>query len=328
MARGTFGPIAERSVDETICVEKPSEVANFLVKVTVAHVVTYFLVGMVAATVLDYESLFAEPIIREYMKSFGSIALFVGPVVQVARGLIIAAVLLPFRSALAARYGWFWLWMLMVGISILSTAAAAPSSIEGVVYTKLPLWYHAIGLPEMLVQTLLFSVLTGLVIRHPRGLLAALPAVFERLLRAVVAASLAFMGYAVVSVLFALASGATIDAGNSLTLEVQGLFIAPFLINGIVAFAAASGLSAPKRLAACLAAFVANAAAILVYQSTVSGAPNLVYALVAPILPSLILWLLISRRRSHAGSPPGLARAADTHSVSEPADSPTAPASS
>jgi hypothetical protein len=283
--------------------EKRSEVAGFLVKVTFAHVVTYFLVGIVAATVLDYESLFAEPVVREYMREFGSIALFVGPLVQVVRGIIVAAVLLPFRGVLATRFGWLWLWLLLVGIAILSTAAAAPSSIEGVVYTRLPLWYHLIGLPEMLVQTLLFSVLTGLVARHPQGVLAALPPVFERLLRALVSASLAFVGYAVVSVLFALMSGAEVDAGQSLTLKVQGLFIVPFFVNGVIAYAAVHGLSRQKRLAGALTSYVVSALAILAYQAVITGMPNLLYALVAPVLPALILWLLMPRVRARGALP-------------------------
>lgn len=38
-------------------------------------------------------------------------------------------------------------------------AGAAPGSIEGFIYTKLPLWYHLGYLPDILLQTLAFSVL-------------------------------------------------------------------------------------------------------------------------------------------------------------------------
>jgi hypothetical protein len=276
---------------------------SFLVKVTIAHAASYFVVGIVAATVFDYESLFAEPVISDYMRGFGSVALFVGPLVQVLRGLITALVLLPFRNVLATRHGWLWLWLLLVGIGILSTSAAAPSSLEGVVYTKLPLWYHFIGLPEMLVQTLIFSVLVWLVARYPQGVLAALPPVFERIVRATVAASLAFVGYAVVSVLFALGAGAEVTAEQSLTLQVQGTFIAPFVLNGAIAFAAARGLSARNRLMAALASYVLGFLSIFLYQAVILGAASPLYALVAPILPALILWLLIPREgHGHAPS--------------------------
>lgn len=297
---------------------------SFLVKVTIAHAVSYFVVGIVAATVLDYESLFAEPVISEYMRGFGSVALFVGPVVQLIRGLITALVLLPFRTVLATRYGWLWLWLLLVGIGILSTSAAAPSSIEGVVYTKLPLWYHFIGLPEMLLQTLLFSFLVFLVARYPHGVLAALPPVFERIVRAAVAASLAFVGYAVVSVLFAIGAGAEVTAEQSLTLQVQGTFIAPFVLNGVIAFVAARGLSTRNRLIAALASYVLGSLSIFLYQAVVMGAVSLLYALVAPILPALILWLLIPREGHGLDAPatsdsigsPGAAAGVESHRVS------------
>lgn len=84
------------------------------------HVVTYLVVGVVASIVLDYASLFSRPVISDYMVEFGSVSLFVGPLIQVLRGLIIAAVLLPFRGVFAQRRGWLWLWLLLVGIGMFS----------------------------------------------------------------------------------------------------------------------------------------------------------------------------------------------------------------
>ena len=226
----------------------------------------YLTVGIVASIALDYASLFGRPVIRDYMVEFGSVSLFIGPVVQIVRGIILALVLLPIRRVITERLGWLWLWLLLVGIGILSTSAAAPSSIEGIVYTRIPLWYHAIGLPEMLVQTLLFSVLVALYERYPQGLLAVLPPVFERIVRALVSASLAFAGYAVVSVMFALLAGATINAQQDLSLRVQGLFLAPFLINFSLAFSAASGTLPRRRTATAIASYVLGVAAILAQQ--------------------------------------------------------------
>jgi hypothetical protein len=40
-----------------------------------------------------------------------------------------------------------------------STALAAPGSTEGIIFTQLPLWFHFIGMPEILLQTLAFSLL-------------------------------------------------------------------------------------------------------------------------------------------------------------------------
>ncbi|WP_169581836.1 MULTISPECIES: hypothetical protein [Microbacterium] len=289
------------------------EVVSFLTRVTLAHVVTYFAVGLIAATVLDYESLLAQPIVRDFMRPFGSVAVIVGPLLQVLRGIVIAAVLLPFRSVLAQRLGWLWLWLLFVGIGIISTPAAAPSSLEGAVYSQLPWWYHLVGMPEILVQTLVFSILTGLIARHPDGVLAALPPVFSRILRAVVVACFSFVGYAVVSVSFALAAGAAVGSAENLSPAVQGLFAAPLIANATIAFFATSGGGARRALPAAALSYAVGALSILGYQAIVFGSADLLYGLIAPILPALVLWFATSRVRpaenaTRAKTPPPATR--------------------
>ena len=271
------------------------EVVRFLTRVTLAHVVTYFAVGLIAATVLDYEDLFAQPIIRDFMRPFGSVAVVVGPLLQVVRGIVIAAVLLPFRSVLAQRLGWLWLWLLFVGVGIISTPAAAPSSLEGAVYSQLPWWYHLVGMPEILAQTLVFSILTGLIARHPDGVVAALPPIFGRVLRAVVVACFSFVGYAVVSVLFALAAGAAVGSAENLSPAVQGVFVAPLLANTAIAFFAPPGGGARRAVAAATLSYAVGALAILGYQAIVFGSAGVLYGLIAPILPALVLWFAASR---------------------------------
>jgi hypothetical protein len=54
-----------------------------------------------------------------------------------------------------------------VGLAIFSTAGAAPGSVEGIIYTKIPLGLQLIGLPEVLLQTLAFSLLVTTWHRHP-----------------------------------------------------------------------------------------------------------------------------------------------------------------
>jgi hypothetical protein len=46
-----------------------------------------------------------------------------------------------------------------IALAILSPAGPTPGSIEGIVYTVLPLQFHLIGLPEALLQTLALSFL-------------------------------------------------------------------------------------------------------------------------------------------------------------------------
>ncbi|HKZ89344.1 MAG TPA: hypothetical protein VJ300_03700 [Thermoplasmata archaeon] len=51
-------------------------------------------------------------------------------------------------------------------------SGAVPGSIEGLVYTKLPLWFRAISLPEILLQTQAFS---WLLVRWDRRTAARAP---------------------------------------------------------------------------------------------------------------------------------------------------------
>jgi hypothetical protein len=83
-----------------------------------------------------------------------------GPLFQPLRGLLLGAVLFLLREPFFhRRNGWLFLWATLVVIGILSPYVAAPGSIEGVVYSTVPLSFHLTSLPEVLIQTLLFSAI-------------------------------------------------------------------------------------------------------------------------------------------------------------------------
>jgi hypothetical protein len=129
-------------------------------RVTACHVVTYFFAGLMAFTVLDYRGQFLSPTLSCFMRPVDAPIVALGPILQVVRGLIFAAALFPFRHVfLAAPGGWRLLWGLMVGMAVLSTTGPAPASIEGFIYTKIPIPQQALGYFEVLPQTLAFSML-------------------------------------------------------------------------------------------------------------------------------------------------------------------------
>jgi hypothetical protein len=141
---------------------------RFAGRVTSCHLVTYFITGVLAYTLLDYEALFQTSGFACLMRPISSRWVAAGPALQVVRGLIFAVALYPFRSVfLGGGPGWLRLWGLLVGLAILSTAGAAPGSVEGLIYTKIPLGSQLIGLPEVLLQTLAFSLLVTVWHRHP-----------------------------------------------------------------------------------------------------------------------------------------------------------------
>ena len=141
---------------------------RFAGRVTSCHLVTYFITGVLAYTLLEYETLFQTGAFACLMRPISSRWVAAGPALQVIRGLIFAVALYPFQSVfLNGRQGWLKLWGLLVGLAIFSTAGAAPGSVEGMIYTKIPLGSQLIGLPELLLQTLTFCLLVTAWHRHP-----------------------------------------------------------------------------------------------------------------------------------------------------------------
>ncbi len=131
---------------------------RFAWRSVLCHTATYLVAGLLAATLLDYEQWWLTEWMSHY-RGFDSPWLAAGSGLQVVRGLILAVVLYPFRKVfLEERLGWLKLWGVLVGVGILSTYAAAPGSVEGVIYTALPPVYHVFGIPEVYGQALAYSL--------------------------------------------------------------------------------------------------------------------------------------------------------------------------
>ena len=139
-----------------------------LSRTIIVHTVTYFVMGLLALIYMNYSELFVDPGIKGLMRDVDSPWVAVGPMVQVVRGMLFGLVFYLLREVvLVRRFGWLILWVVLVFVGILSPFGAAPSSIEGVLYTNLPLWFHIIGLPEVVIQALLLAGLTHLWVNHP-----------------------------------------------------------------------------------------------------------------------------------------------------------------
>ncbi|MEQ1565393.1 MAG: hypothetical protein ABMA64_07125 [Myxococcota bacterium] len=131
---------------------------RFALRCVLAHTATYLVAGLAALTLGDYASWWDKPEMAHY-RPMDSPWVALGPALQVVRGLVFAAVLWPVREPLVERPGSVLrLWALLVGVGVLSTYAAAIGSIEGAIYTDLPLVYHLFGLPEVIGQAGAFSL--------------------------------------------------------------------------------------------------------------------------------------------------------------------------
>ena len=133
---------------------------TFFLRISSSHMITYFIMGIIAASLLDYKEVFENPPFSYLMKPFDSSWVAVGPVLQIFRGLVFSIALWFFKdNFLLKKYGWLKLWGVIVGLSILSTVGPAPGSIEGLIYTKIPVISQLKGYIEVLPQTLFFSLL-------------------------------------------------------------------------------------------------------------------------------------------------------------------------
>jgi hypothetical protein len=163
-------PEVTTSVGATVrddTVRRPS-LGEVILKTTVAHTVTYFLVGLAAFWGFDYARTFAEPGVRSLMRPTDDPLVMAGPLFQPIRGLLFGLVFYLLREPVfACRSGWLVLWLILLGVGVLGTFGPAPGSVEGMVYTTLPLRFHLGTLPELVVQSLAFAALLVYWVNHP-----------------------------------------------------------------------------------------------------------------------------------------------------------------
>ncbi|MGD2165257.1 MAG: hypothetical protein PVH50_06990, partial [Anaerolineae bacterium] len=141
---------------------------GIMLKTTVVHTVTYFAVGLLAFTVFDYSTRFADPGLSSLMRQTDHPLVAAGPLFQPIRGLLFGVVFYLLRAVVfGRRNGWLVMWVMLVFVGILSTFGPAPGSIEGLIYTTLPARGQLAGLTEVLLQSLLLSIVTHAWVRSP-----------------------------------------------------------------------------------------------------------------------------------------------------------------
>jgi hypothetical protein len=142
--------------------------AGLAVKTAIVHTVTYFFMGILAATFLNYAEAFASPVMACWMRQIDDPMVMAGPLFQPLRGLIVALAFYPLREILfAKKNGWLTMWWLLVALGILSTFGPTPGSFEGMVYTIIPITGQMRGWLEVVPQALLLSAILFYWANHP-----------------------------------------------------------------------------------------------------------------------------------------------------------------
>jgi len=141
---------------------------SITLKTAVVHTVTYFLVGMLAFFVIDYSTQYAETSLRLLMRQTTEPLVIAGPLFQPIRGALFGIAFYLLREIFFnKKNGWLIAWAVLLIIGILTPFGPAPGSIEGLIFTTLPLSAHLTGQIEIYAQSFLLSVVTFYWINHP-----------------------------------------------------------------------------------------------------------------------------------------------------------------
>ena len=131
------------------------------------------------------------------MRDAYSSASLIGILVQIIRGIILGFILICFKdNILKKKNAWLYLWLVFIGLGVICTPAASPGSIEGLIYTKLPLEFHLKILPEIIIQPLLFSLMITSNFKFK---------ISERLKAPMIVTSIAAIGFSLSGIILALA---------------------------------------------------------------------------------------------------------------------------
>lgn len=141
-----------------------------VVKTIVTHTVTYFIMGLLASTLLDYTRFYAETSLNLMMRQTNDPWVMVGPLFQPIRGILFGIVFYLLRETFfRKKNGWLIMWIVLVVVGIISTFGPTPGSLEGMLYTVFPLSVHLRSLPEVLLQALLLSLILFYWVNHPQN---------------------------------------------------------------------------------------------------------------------------------------------------------------
>ena len=136
---------------------KKSTIVNFVWKISYAHVIAYFLAGIFALAIMNYQELFSTDSLSLIMRPTTDPIVALGPALQVLRGILLALAIYPIRkSFFEEKHGYKKLSLIVLVFSLISTIGPTIGSFEGYIYTTVPAMYQILGYPEALLYISLF----------------------------------------------------------------------------------------------------------------------------------------------------------------------------
>jgi hypothetical protein len=159
--------VHQHSKEDTVNNNQPT-FWGVTLRTIIVHTVTYFLIGLLALFFFDYSTQYAETSLRLLMRPTTHPLVIAGPLFQPIRGFLFGIAFYLLSEVLfGKKNGWLIMWVVLVIIGILSPFGPAPGSVEGLIFTVLPLSSHLMGQLEVYLQSLLLSIVLYYWVNHP-----------------------------------------------------------------------------------------------------------------------------------------------------------------
>jgi len=134
------------------------KVLGYVGRFSLIHVLTYVIAGLIFMKLQNYGNVFSKSEGFANFRPLDSTIVRASALFQFLRGSFFALLLYPFYDTIIKnKHGWLMLFGLLWGLTFIGSVSATSGSIEGLIYTEIPLAEHLIGIPEVTVQMLAFS---------------------------------------------------------------------------------------------------------------------------------------------------------------------------
>ncbi len=150
-------------------------VPGFIGRFAVAHTVAYFIAGLIFATLMNYQEIFASTAFS-HMRHFEHPLVILGGILQLFRGAFLALAFLPFRHVITEnKRGWIYVFVALWILMNVGADSAEPGKIEGLIYGDYSLALHLFSFPEFTCSTLLSAWLFHTWERNPQDKRLSVP---------------------------------------------------------------------------------------------------------------------------------------------------------
>lgn len=131
---------------------------GYIGRFSLIHVITYVIAGIIFMKLQNYSGAFSSSEKFTSFRPLDSPIVRASALFQFLRGSLFAVLLYPFYDTIInSKYGWVMLFGILWGFTFIGAVSASPGSIEGLIYTEIPLTEHLVGIPEVTIQMLAFS---------------------------------------------------------------------------------------------------------------------------------------------------------------------------